>query len=71
MQTINTLDHDTVRAGTADARAHAIETFCEISHLGLESRIVNDRSAIRERRRHHQVFRPSDRDQVHFDAPAP
>jgi hypothetical protein len=64
------LDADRVAAGALDACAHGGEAACEIDHLGLARRVLDQRGAFGEARRHHQVLGPGHGDQIHDDARA-
>ena len=49
-------DHDLVAADPADVGAHGVEAEGEIGDLRLSCGVADDRLAVRERRRHHQVL---------------
>ena len=51
-----------------DLRPHRGETAGEVHHFGLARRVLDQRLALGERGRHHQVLGPGDRDKVHHDA---
>jgi hypothetical protein len=55
-QPLDPVHHDLVGAGAVDGRAHGDEKVGEIDDLGLARCVLDDRLALGERRRHHQVL---------------
>ena len=64
------LDPDHVAPGAVDLRAHGGEAPGKIEHFRLARRVLDQRGALGERRRHHQVLRAGDRHHIHDDAGA-
>ena len=57
MQRRHAVHHQGVTADALYARAHREQAYCEIADLRFPRRVRQHRSAIRQRRRHQQVFR--------------
>ena len=57
-----------VRTSAGNLRAHGIQAVGQVHHLGLTSRVLDDGRPFGKTRRHHQVFRARDGDQVHHQA---
>ena len=53
---LDPFDRDAVGSGALDARAHRDQHGRQIDDLGLPRRVLDDRLALGERCRHHQVF---------------
>ena len=70
VQPLDALDADPARAVALDARAHRDQHLGEVVDLGLLRRVLEDRLALGERRRHQQVLGAGDGDHVGRDARA-
>ncbi len=67
---LDALDAHHIGPRALDARAHGDQALREVDHLGLARRVLDQRRALGERRRHHQVLRSGHRDEIHDDARA-
>ena len=68
VQRANAIDADDVAARALDARAHRAEATSEVEHLRLSGRILDERRALGEGGRHHQVLGARHGHHVHDDA---
>jgi hypothetical protein len=64
------LHYDLVGARALDLRAHGDEEICQVDDFGLASGVLEDRLAVGERRRHHQIFSARDSHRVEHEAGA-
>ena len=64
------LDADHVGAGALDARAHRDQAGRQVDDFRFAGGILDDRRALGEGRRHHEVLGARDRDHVRHDAGA-
>ena len=55
VQLLHAADADHIRPRALDLRAHAVEEVRTVNHMRLLRRILDDRHALREARRHHDV----------------
>src|SRR3546814_14199798 len=69
-QTFDAMHHDGIAAGTFDLRAHGDQAVRQIDDLGPLRGVPDHRAALRQGRRHHDVFGAGHRDHVHHPARA-
>ncbi len=70
MQIRNALDADRRRTFADDLRAHRTQTARQIDDFGFARRVLENRLALGQRRRHHQVFGAGHGDRVEHDVRA-
>ena len=70
VQACHALDADHVGAGAGDVRAHGDEAIGQIDHFRLARGVLDDRFAVGQAGRHHQVLGAGHGDHVGDDARA-
>jgi hypothetical protein len=70
VQAFDAFDDDGIGAMAADLRAHRIEAVRDVDDFRLTRGVFDDRTALRQHRRHHDVLGTADRDDIEHDVAA-